>query len=64
MPKKANPRCGDLTEVPAVRGQKGKDGKPLMVKIPCNLEPGHGGGHANEVGWIEGRKVPLRGTWD
>lgn len=58
-------RCASFKLTPAVRGQVGKDGKPLMVKVPCNLREGHGGVHGNEVGYDKGgddAKV-LRGGW-
>jgi len=52
-------RCESTKTVPAVRGQKGKDGKPLMVKIACNMRGEHMA-HANEV---DGKGQPIRGTW-
>jgi hypothetical protein len=56
-------RCGARHNVNAVRGQKGKDGKPIIVAIPCNLGEGHGGPHANEVRYEGTTAVPIRGTW-
>jgi hypothetical protein len=58
-------RCPSRKTVPAVRGQLDKDGKPIMVKIPCNLREGHGGQHGNEVGYEKGKDdaMVLRGGW-
>jgi len=54
-------RCESFKLVAAVRGQKGKDGKPLMVKVPCNIMQEHSI-HANEYWWKDG-SLQIRGGW-
>ena len=54
-----NMRCTSTKTVPAVRGQKDEKGKPIMVKLACNVRGEHAE-HANEV---DGKGQPIRGRW-
>ena len=56
-------RCASFKSVPAVRGQTDEKGKPIIVKVPCNLPTGHGGQHGNELNFKDGSPVVIRGGW-
>lgn len=61
-------RCASTKTVPAVRGQTDKAGKPVLVRIACNLPAKHGGPHGNEIGFTGNgpgaTPVVLRGAWN